>query len=112
MLITILFPPEHTQAFNRAGEKNWKTLTQQYHSVLKSLRDEPRAKCATVRVGKGTEVTLRSTYLCLQCPNIFPQEGIENHFKGPKAHSFCEFFKIHWACMDAMLTKELYSCGE
>lgn len=86
-----LAPLEHTLAFHRAGEKSWKTFTQQYNSVLKSLRDEPKAKNATVRVGKDrTEVSLRSTYLCLQCPIIFDKEGMKGHFEGPKVHSFCK----------------------
>ncbi|KAF2427681.1 cysteine proteinase [Tothia fuscella] len=90
VIASVAFGCEHIQAFNRAGEKSWKTFTQQYNSVLKSIRDEPRVKTATVKLGKDrTDITLRSTFLCLQCPHIFPQEGTKAHFEGPKVHSFC-----------------------
>jgi hypothetical protein len=90
-LASVQFGCEHTMLFYRAGEKNWKTLLQQYGGVLKCLGEEGLGKRNMIRNGGGTSLSLRPTYLCLQCPHIFDTDGMKGHFEGVKAHSFCEF---------------------
>jgi len=84
----ILIRAEHVAAFHKQAPQAYKTLCSQYNSVLKSLNSSTPAKSQTVRMGKDTSrPSLRPSYLCLQCPNIFTDDGMRPHFEGPKAHS-------------------------
>ncbi|KIV99892.1 uncharacterized protein PV09_08555 [Verruconis gallopava] len=86
--VSVAFGCEHAHAFHKSSPQAWKTLCSQYNSVLKSLNMSSPAKSQTVRLSKeSTRPSLRPSYLCLQCPNIFTEDGMKPHFEGPKAHS-------------------------
>jgi ubiquitin carboxyl-terminal hydrolase 22/27/51 len=65
-----------------------------YHAILQDIHEKPSIIAQTYRDSSDGRpvVSLRSLYLCLQCPNIMTEADRDEHID-VKRHVFCAFFQ-------------------
>lgn len=83
-----LTPLDHVRALFKEAKK---TAKDSYDEALRSI-EQPYTVLAQTHKPLNADgrpiVSIRPTYLCLQCPRIFTPEVRDKHFE-EKGHSFC-----------------------
>jgi hypothetical protein len=84
---------DHLETFynHDEGRRTWKTLESYYSKILACLKESNPSEYQTCFTDAGKTdqtVSLRPTWMCMQCTSIFSDKGRDEHF-AKDTHSFC-----------------------